>query len=130
VSQGKPSTPKVAGKPAKKPAKATRPSSSRTRDKPEPEAQRSVGESETPNEVGAANVDGGQQRAPEDLDDAPGQTTLRDESSDEGYGRSEGPAARRLGQTGEYAADDDELQYGRNLTGRNRIPGAGSKRNR
>ena len=66
----------------------------------------------------------------EDLDDAPGQTTLRDESNEEGSGRSEGPAARRLGQTGEYAADDDELQYGRNLTGRNRIPGAGSKRNR
>lgn len=133
VSQGKPSAPKVAGKPAKKPAKATTPSSSRSRAKPVSEAQRSVGESETPNEVGAANVDGGQQRAPEDLDedldDAPGQTTLRDESNEEGYGRSEGPAARRLGQTGEYAADDDELQYGRNLTGRNRIPGAGSKRN-
>lgn len=130
VSQGKPSAPKAAGKPAKKPAKATTRSSSRTPAKPVPEAQRSVGESETANEVGAANADGGQQRAPEDFDDAHGQTTVRDESNEEGYGRSEGSAARRLGQTGAYAADDDELQYGRNLTGRNRIPGAGSKLNR
>ncbi len=49
---------------------------------------------------------------------------------DEGYGRSAGANNNRLGKTGEYGADDDELHYGRNLGGRNRIPGGGSRRNR
>ncbi|MGE3332511.1 MAG: hypothetical protein AB7I36_02625 [Rhodospirillaceae bacterium] len=49
---------------------------------------------------------------------------------DEGYGRSAGADNNRLGKTGEYGADDDELHYGRNLGGRNRIPGGGSRRNR
>ncbi|MDP1554762.1 MAG: hypothetical protein Q8L84_04810, partial [Hyphomonas sp.] len=56
VSQGKPHAPKAAvGKPAKNPAKAAAPSSSRAPAKPMPPAQRSVGESETPAEGGAAS---------------------------------------------------------------------------
>ena len=66
----------------------------------------------------------------EDLDQARRHTTIGDQSADEGYGRSEGADNRRLSQMGEYGADDDEQHFGRNLGGRNRIPGAGSRRNR
>lgn len=63
-------------------------------------------------------------------DDAAGQQQSAATPEDEGYGRSEGPDKSRIGQAGEYPADDDELHYGRNLGGRNRIPGGGSRRNR
>lgn len=66
----------------------------------------------------------------EDLDYARRHTSISNEGGDEGYGRSEGPASRRLSQMSQYGADDDEHQYGRNLGARNRIPGAGSRRNR
>lgn len=141
-SPAKPSPPKssrakVSGrKPPKKPGKSTAPSTARSQAKAVPQTPPTVGEGGTPDpanidagKVDTANVPEGPERAPEDLDFARRHTTIRDESEEEGYGRSEGPAARRLSQMGEYPADDDELQYGRNLTGRNRIPGAGSKRN-
>jgi hypothetical protein len=72
--------------------------------------------------------DGGD-RDVENLDYARRHTTVSD-GKEEGYGRSEGQGRRRLGQTSQYGADDDDLQYGRNLGPRDRIPGAGSRRNR
>jgi hypothetical protein len=72
----------------------------------------------------------GHDRGADDLDHARRHTTIRDESEDEGYGRSEGAENRRMSQMGEYGADDDEQHFGRNLGGRNRIPGGGSRRNR
>lgn len=69
-------------------------------------------------------------REMDDLDAARRHTDIRDQSEDEGYGRSEGSENRRMSQLGEYPADDDDQHYGRNLDGRNRIPGGGSRRNR
>jgi hypothetical protein len=66
----------------------------------------------------------------EDLDYARRHTTIRDVSEDEGWGRSEGQGRRRLSQMSEYAADDDDEQYGRYLGPRDRFPGSGSRRNR
>ncbi|MGE4062190.1 MAG: hypothetical protein AB7E79_02380 [Rhodospirillaceae bacterium] len=88
------------------------------------EAQRQMGGDEGPMRDGH---DRG--AAMEDLDAARRHTDVRDEGEDEGYGRSEGSANRRLSQRGEYPADDDDQQYGRNLGGRNRVPGGGSRRN-
>lgn len=77
-----------------------------------------------------ASLPDGEARDGEDLDHARRHTAIRDESEDEGYGRSEGAENRRMSQMGEYGADDDDQHYGRNLGGRNRIPGGGSRRNR
>jgi len=49
---------------------------------------------------------------------------------DHGWGRSEGHGRNRLAGKSDFAADDDELNYGRYLGPRDRIPGGGSRRNR
>lgn len=123
-------SPKPASSP--KPKRAARPVKPKLEDTaPQPQlTQRAGDQAQFGASDEAAPLRDGRERDFADLDYARRHTSIRDESEDEGYGRSEGPVNRRLSQMGQYAADDDEHRYGRNLFGRNRIPGAGSKRNR